>query len=63
MKKVINSYFFEVWFSNGETAWNYSLHELMKIIREKKNTCVLMYRCDYTNSVVVPVLSFHELNF
>lgn len=68
MEKIIKSEFYEVWFSDGKTFWDYDLHEVMNFIRyyrpvHKKMSCILMWRCDFVNSVVCPVLRQHELKF
>ena len=68
MEKIIKSYFYEVWFSDGKTYWSEDLHDVFNFIRYyrpvwEKMSCVVMYRCDYINSVIVPILSHHELKF
>ena len=68
MEKIINSFFYEVWFSTGEKFWSYDLHEVIEYIRKTKEKydsfeCVLMYRCDYTNSVIISILQIHKLIF
>lgn len=66
MEKIINRYFWEVWFSDGKTYLSEDLHDVFNMIRfcrpvNGSLNCLVMFRCDYINSCVVPVLSRHEL--
>ena len=68
MEKITKSEFYEVWFTDGKTFWDYDLHEVMNFIRfyrpvSKKMSCVLMRRRDFTNSIVCQVCNHHELKF
>ena len=68
MEKITKSEFYEVWFSDGKTYWDYDLKKVISFIREnskvtEKLSCVLMWRRDFTNSVVVQMLRWHELKF
>ena len=68
MAKIFSGYYFEVWFSDGKTYWSYDLHEVFNYIRycrpvNGRLSCLVQMRAEFSNSVVKPIVTMHELKF
>lgn len=68
MAKKFSGYYFEVWYSDGKTYWSYDLHEMFNHIRcrrlfNDRLSCLVQMRAEFSNSVVKPIVTMHELKF